>query len=210
MSTIEVYHEFALMDTNFVVALGNKGGSILRLRNLHPWILATEVSGNGLTALNIESKEKEMADGKIEITVGGISFVGEGETKWVSVQLDKILAKIPELMKIAPQESPPKRAAAQGAPPMGKDSAIAKKTLPAFLREKSPTSQTKKFLATAVWLEAEGATRISTSDVITALKKSKQSKLANASNCLAQNVTKGYCEKDDKQFFVTQDGKESL
>ncbi len=151
-----------------------------------------------------------MADGKIEFSMGGISFVGEGETKWVSGQLDKILAKIPELMKIAPQESPPKGAGAQGAPPMGKDSKIPKKTLPAFLREKSPRSQTKKFLATAVWLEAEGARRISTRNVIQALSMSQQSKLANASRCLGENVAKGWCEKDGKQFFVTQEGKASL
>jgi len=151
-----------------------------------------------------------MANGKIEFTIGGITFVGEGEAKWVTEQLDKILAKVPELMRIAPRRSETKGIGGKVPPPMGKDSEIANKTLPAFLKEKTATTHMKKFLATAVWLEAKGASRISTSDVKKALQASKQSKLANPSNCLSQNVAKGYCEKDDKQFFVTEDGKESL
>ena len=38
-----------------------------------------------------------MSEGKIEITIGDISFVGEGEQNWVAEQLDKILEKAPEL-----------------------------------------------------------------------------------------------------------------
>ena len=92
-----------------------------------------------------------------------------------------------------------------------RDTAVAKKTLPAFLQEKNATTkQVKKFLATAVWLEAKGQSRLTTSDVTKALNDANQKRLGNPTDCLNQNVTKGYCEKDGKQFFVTDDGKSSL
>ena len=94
---------------------------------------------------------------------------------------------------------------------MRPDPEIGKKTLATFLREKNAsTIQNKKFLATAVWLEAKGNSRITTSDVTKALKDNSQKRLGNASDCLNQNVKQGYCEKDGKDFYVTQEGKESL
>lgn len=45
-----------------------------------------------------------MADSKIEITVGPISFKGEGDGDWLANQLDKVLAKIPGLIAVAQQE----------------------------------------------------------------------------------------------------------
>ncbi|MBS0154490.1 MAG: hypothetical protein JSS38_07840 [Nitrospira sp.] len=94
---------------------------------------------------------------------------------------------------------------------MGKDPAIAGKTLRAFLEEKGATkNQVKKFLATAVWLEAKGKNRMQTGDVSKALREASQPRLSNAAQCLNQNAKKGYCEKDGGQFFVTDDGKHSL
>jgi hypothetical protein len=43
-----------------------------------------------------------------------------------------------------------------------------------------------------------------------ALNDANQKRLGNPAECLNQNVAKGYCEKDGKQFFVTDDGKSSL
>ena len=34
-----------------------------------------------------------MADGKIELSIGAIKFAGEGDTKWLTEQLDKLLSK---------------------------------------------------------------------------------------------------------------------
>ena len=65
-------------------------------------------------------------------------------------------------------------------------------------------------MATAAWLEAKGQNRLATKDISSALKNASQSRLANASDALAKNVGKGYCEKEGKQFFVTQEGKEHL
>lgn len=47
-----------------------------------------------------------MSDSKIQIKVGIVEFSGEGNQDWLADQLDKILAKVPELLKIemaAPQ-----------------------------------------------------------------------------------------------------------
>lgn len=154
-----------------------------------------------------------MSEAKIEFTIGGISFIGEGDKDWVAAQLDKILDKAPELVALGPKTQ--RRAITEATPqqhiPVQPDETIAQKTLPSFLAEKGATkNQIKKFLATAIWLEAKGKSRPTTSDVTHALKDSNQSKLSNPADCLNKNVSKGYCEKDGKGFFVTQEGKNSL
>ncbi len=40
-----------------------------------------------------------MADAKIEIKVAGFSFTSEGTEKWLSGELEKLLAKIPDLIR---------------------------------------------------------------------------------------------------------------
>lgn len=151
-----------------------------------------------------------MSEAKIEIKVGEIAFSGQGEQDWVAKQLDKILAQAEKLIELAPSQDENNQDG-DGHKPMGKDKSIAKQTLPAFLQEKNAgRNQIKKFLATAVWLEAKGQNRLQTSDVTKALKDANQSRLGNPADCLNKNVSKGYCEKDGKQFFVTDDGKKSL
>jgi hypothetical protein len=41
-----------------------------------------------------------MSDSKIQVKVGIVEFSGEGEQEWLAAQLDKILEKVPELLKI--------------------------------------------------------------------------------------------------------------
>lgn len=152
-----------------------------------------------------------MSEASVEIRIGEITFSGQGESAWLAEQLDKILDRAADLLTVAPQQ--PTNGAAtkeERHQPMATDEAIAKKTLPGFLKEKNAKSQVDKFLVTAVWLEAKGQNRMTTADVSKALKDSNQSRLSNPSDCLNQNVGKGYCEKDGRQFFVTQDGKDSL
>lgn len=149
-----------------------------------------------------------MAEAKIEIKVGAFSFIGEGTEKWLSGELDRLLAKLPELVEIAPPASD------------GDDAGTGTKTkkntklgtLATFLRERSATdNQVKKFLATAVWLhDTTGKDRLTTTEVKNALKSANQGKLTNPANCLNQNVTKGGAEKDGKSFFVTDPGRTSL
>jgi len=156
-----------------------------------------------------------VADSKIEIKVGSISFSGEGSGDWLSKQLDKVLAKIPELVAVAPPEAsangnnnnrgnPP----AAGGAPHGRASG----TLAAFLKAKNANdSQTRKFLATAVWLQdAEHKDRLRTKDITEALSTHKQGSLTNASNCLAENAKRGYCVREGKLFYVPDEGRDSL
>jgi len=151
-----------------------------------------------------------MSVAKIHFQIGQIQFSGEGEQDWVAKQLDKIINQAEKLIQLAPPESPRDDDDGQHKP-MGKDSTISTKTLPVFLSEKNAAqNQVKKFLATAVWLEAKGKQRITTGDVTKALKDSRQTRLGNPSDCLNQNVSKGHCEKDGKEFFVTEDGMKSL
>lgn len=151
-----------------------------------------------------------MSESKIEIKIGQITFSGQGEPEWVAKQLDKILSQAEKLIQLVPLAED-SGSGDGGQRPMGRDTAIAKKTLPAFLQEKNATrNQVKKFLAAAVWLEAKGQNRLTTADVTKALKDANQTRLGNPADCLNKNVNKGHCEKDGKQFFVTDDGKNSL
>ncbi len=155
-----------------------------------------------------------MAEAKINFSIGAISFSSEGEETWVATQLDKILEKVPELVRIVPQSQDTGSGAQQQRhkeASINPSEGIATKTLASFLKEKNATSnQNRKFLATALWLEAKGKKRVTTTDVAKALKDNNQSKLTNASESLNQNVSKGYCEKDGKEFYVTDEGKDSL
>jgi hypothetical protein len=149
-----------------------------------------------------------MADAKIEIKVGAFSFTGEGTEKWLSSELEKLLAKIPELVEVAPAEP-----TGDDDPPAGGNKKKGKLgSLAHFLREKSATdNQIKKFLATAVWLHSTtGKDRLTTGEVKAALKNANQSKINNPSDALNQNVGKGHAEKDGGSFFVTDPGRASL
>jgi hypothetical protein len=149
-----------------------------------------------------------MAEAKIEIKVGAFSFTGEGTERWLSAELSKLLAKLPELVKVAPPESEGDPA---GATAKTKKSGKLG-TLASFLRDKSATdSQVKKFLATAVWLhDTTGRDRLATGDVRKALKDANQPKVPNPAHALNQNVGKGLAEKDGGAFFVTDPGRTSL
>lgn len=151
-----------------------------------------------------------MADSKLEIKVGPITFSGEGSGEWLSKQLDKILAKMPELVAVAPSESSENGSDANSS--HGAKTAKAPGTLAAFLKAKNAsTSQPRKFLATAVWLhDSEKKTRLTTTDISGALSKSNQGKLKNASDCLIRNAKKGFCEREGKQFYVTDEGRADI
>lgn len=154
-----------------------------------------------------------MYEARIEFTIGSMSFVGEGEKEWVSDQLDKILEKASELSRISlPQDDIQEQTpTSQAIETVQGNNAIASEILPIFLQEKDAAkNQIKKFLATSVWLMAKGKNRLTTGDVTQALRESNQTRLKNASDCLNKNVGKGFCEKDGKEFFVTQEGSESL
>jgi len=155
-----------------------------------------------------------MSESKIQIKVGIVEFSGEGNQDWLAAQLDKILSKVPELLKI--ELDSPQGNSNNGAISNNQNGNVGNSTsklpnLASWLKEKNATTnQNKKFLATAAHLQLNGKTRLSTGDVGAALKNSNQSRLGNSSECLNQNVKKGHCEKDGNEFFVTVEGLEDL
>lgn len=153
-----------------------------------------------------------MSEVKIQFKLGSIEFSGEGEKEWISQQLDKLLQQAPQLLSITPSPAvtsiPP---GTVGHNPMAADPAVAHQPLATFLKSKdATTNQTKKFLVTAIWLESKGKSRMTTSDITKALKDSNQTRIGNPADCLAKNISKGFCEKDGTQFFVTEEGKDSV
>lgn len=156
-----------------------------------------------------------MSEAKIEIKIGEIAFSGEGESSWLSDQLDKIMDRAEELMALAPVQAPPSTEAPatnlHKPADLSEHNEIASQPLALWLKSKNADSvQTSKFLATAVWVEAKGQSRLQTKDVTSALSNANQRRLSNASDSLNQNVKKGFCEKEGKQFYVTEEGKRSL
>jgi len=147
-----------------------------------------------------------VAEAKIELKVGAVSFMGEGESNWVSGQLDKFLGKIGELTKIAPQEP------SDGKDKTPKNPKSATGTLASFLKVKGASSnQIRRFLATATWLhDRENKDRLNTRDISKALSANSQPKLTNPADCLNKNVAKGCCEKDGNDFFVTPEGRAEI
>src|SRR6266403_6229306 len=96
-----------------------------------------------------------MAEAKIEIKVGGVSFSGEGTEKWLSEQLDKLIEKIPQLSKVPVPKHDDTGGTSTGAG-TGAGAATSQKitgTLAAFSNAKSATTnQVRKFLAASIWL----------------------------------------------------------
>jgi hypothetical protein len=155
-----------------------------------------------------------MSDSKIQFKIGALEFTGEGDSEWVSSELDKILKKIPDLLKIVPVEKLKESniTLENDGKQTGLNRTVKPTNLSVFLREKNAsTNHVKKFLATSAFLQLNGKNRLTTSDITKAIKDANQTKLANPSEHLNQNVKKGHCEKDgSKEFFVTSHGFEDL
>ena len=151
-----------------------------------------------------------MAESKIHIKVGAVEFSGEGDAKWLSAELDKLLEKIPDLARVPSHPKHDHHSAATGDTLAPESKATG--SLGSYLKASKATSnQIRKFLAVAVWLhDRTSLENIATKDVTKALSDNHQSKLTNPAHCLNQNVRKGFCEKSGKEFFVTAEGRENL
>jgi hypothetical protein len=148
-----------------------------------------------------------MAEAKINITIGSMVFSGEGAPEWLERQLDKLLAVAPDLMKL----KVPLLDESTDTPPAHTPKNTHTGTLATFLTSKNATTnQVKKFLATAEWLHLKGNKRLKPSEVAKALSESNQKRLGNPADALNKNVTKGHCEKEGGQFFVTHEGRAAL
>ena len=140
---------------------------------------------------------------KIHIKVGNIEVDYEGSEDYLESKLYELLDDVSTLAKQVPSEN-------DGSDSNGKMNSVTSSTLVSFLKEKKADSQNQRFLATAEWLHQKGSKRIKTSDITKALRDSNQKRLGNASDILNKNVSKGFCEKEGKEFFVTPEGRKSL
>lgn len=150
-----------------------------------------------------------MTTAKVQLTIGDLTFSGEGTEAWLEKQINKFLSASGE-----PGEHGKPAGAAASAAKTSKTAKAAAGTSPplrSYLDEKKATAnQVRKFLATVQWLHDKGSNRLKSANVIKALSDANQKKLGNAADCLNQNVGKGHCEKEAGQFFVTDEGRTAL
>ena len=143
---------------------------------------------------------------KIRIKIGEVEVEYEGAEEFLDKKLLELIGQITKLAERAP-------ALGKGEGADGKDLSkdIDPGTLASFLTAcDAKSAQLKRFLATAEWLHRKGKKKMKTIDVTGALKENQQSRLGNASDCLNKNVSKGFCEKDGTEFYVTDEGRADL
>jgi hypothetical protein len=177
----------------------------LSMRNISTAIcLGLILKGDFQTFLPAGVRRCLLAQAKIELKLGNFQFTGEAEAAWLEKQLDKLLEHV---KSVEPADSSEDSHDDQTATGKHKNA----KTLSAYLKAAGATkNQVKKFLATACWLMGKGSKRLATAEVTKALSDNHQGKLTNPAACLNNNVTKGFCEKEGKQFYVTEEGFNSL
>lgn len=139
---------------------------------------------------------------KIKIKFGAAEFSGNGEPEWLAEMADRFIEKLDETSaELFAQDNTPSN---EGITPNPKQQVS---SLKKHLEDRNGLkSQNDKFLATADWLLKRGVKQVSTADVTKALRDNQQSRVGNPSDCLNQNVSKGYCEKSGKVFFITPEG----
>ena len=144
---------------------------------------------------------------KMRVRVGEVEVEYEGPESYLDEKLVELIDRLKSIYEsMSPPGGQPGTTIGE-APTKTKDPG----TLAAFLKVKNATSpQVKTFLATALWLQLKGKDKLQTRDINKALKDNRQSRLGNASDCLNQNVSKGFCVKDGKEFYVAPEGISEL
>jgi hypothetical protein len=142
--------------------------------------------------------------GKVEIKIGNLSFTAEGDQEWLGEQLNKIMkAAAPAITRESADPNHVLNNPATSAGGVG--------SLASFIKSaKGESKQVQRFLATAGWLSRRGESKLTTSAVASALSDNHQKRLGNPADCLNQNVSKGYCEKQGDGFFITPEGWKAL
>ena len=150
-------------------------------------------------------QQHEARQGKIQLSIGNVSFTGEGDQDWLDAQITKLIQAAGSGQLESHVEDKPADPSSESP----KSRAVG--SLATYLKEKSAEAvQVRKFLATAGWLHLRGENPLSTRAVTTSLRQYHQKRLGNAADCLNKNVAQGYCEKDGNGFFVTEEGWQSL
>ena len=131
-----------------------------------------------------------MSESKIQVKVGIVEFSGEGEQDWLAKQLDKILEKVPELLKIEVSNSPrtipgtPNEISSTGIPKAGL-------SVLNITGKLSPKSGSDLAIAAAAYVHfVEGKPSFTRDDISSTMKKAtgiyKNSYFANLTTTLAQ------------------------
>jgi len=138
---------------------------------------------------------------KIRLKVGSVEVEYEGPEAFLNKKLPELISQLREVADEVPEDT-------EVASPVNPKNVG---TLASFLKKTSVgTNATKRFLATSEWLNLKGKKELQTSDITTALRENQQTRLGNAAQCLNNNVNSGYCEKHQKNFYVTDEGRASL
>ena len=141
----------------------------------------------------------------VSFKIGQLEFAAEGDEAWVSEKIEFILKQsAPASAAATPAAGASATTPNQGA--IGPISSLASH----IKKHGGSDNQVERFLATAHWLTLKGEKSLTTSDVNKALRDNHQSKLSNPSDCLNKNVSKGFCEKDGKSFYITPEGLEHV
>jgi hypothetical protein len=150
-----------------------------------------------------------MSTTKIEVSVGAVSFSGEGDQAWLAEQLDKVLKAAPELSRVPAKSASTSHSASADSPAV--DPANFTVSLSSYIKEKGgENNQVDRFLITADWLRRRGVSNLATAAVSKALTDNHQKRLANPADCLNKNVSKGLCEKTETGFYITPEGLKKL
>jgi len=148
--------------------------------------------------------EGQKPTSRVEIKIGNLTFAAEGDQDWLGEQLSKVMkaatSAISQNEVVSPQEM---------SKPLRASNTIG--SLASFIKTaNAETKQVQRFLATAGWLHRRGLTKLTTAAISAALTENHQKRLGNPADCLNQNVSKGYCEKDKDSFFITPEGWKAL
>ncbi len=147
-------------------------------------------------------QQLEQPKGKIRLDVGDIRFSGEGEQIWLDEQIDKFIEALN-----AGRIQGSSKLAISTTDDEGKTDTASVGPLASYLKAKGADAvQNLRFLATAAWLSQRGEKELTTSSIAKTLKDNEQKRLSNPSDCLRQNVSRGFCERSGNTFFITPDG----
>ena len=136
---------------------------------------------------------------KIKVRSGEFSLDYTGPEKFAKDELVALAREIAGLAKEA-------NAAGRASHALGQETER-QLNLASFLKSRDVKLQHRLFLATAAWLQMRGRSQISTGNVSEALRDYKQGRLTNPSDCLAKNISNGYCEKTgSRSFRVSEEG----
>lgn len=132
-----------------------------------------------------------MSESKIQVKVGIVEFAGEGEQEWLAKQLDKILEKVPELLKIEVSSLVKSTVGLTGNNPDGGTSTISGLSVLNIAGKLSSKSGSDLAIVAATFLHfVEGKISFTRDDISSTMKKAtgiyKDSYLANLTTILAQ------------------------